>query len=440
MLRPSRARPVPSMLAAAGVLDTYRTLNRVLLAALVVAVVILVVAPWQQSVPGRGRVIAYAPVERQQSIDAPVFGRVVKWHVQEGELVDAGDLLADLADNDPEILERLERERASIQAQIEAAELSLTVTESRIDALEGVRAAATLHAALRRDMANDRRRAGQRELDAAKASLHAAELQLERQRNLHAKGLASTRELELADLHQTTASADVDRATASLEAAKREVKALVADRDKTAADALANIESARATRQQLRAAKAAAEGDLARIDMRLSQQANMRVVAPRAGAVLRVLAREGGEMLAPGDPIAILVPSTQAVAVELWIDGNDAPLVTPGRAVRLQFEGWPAVQFVGWPSVAIGTFPGRVAFVDAADDGTGHFRVVVVPDHPDDWPDSRYLRQGLRANGWILLDEVTLGFELWRQFNGFPPTLAPPGDGTQSGRAKEGKP
>jgi membrane fusion protein, adhesin transport system len=427
---------MPSMLAAAGVLDTYRTLNRILLATLVVGIVVLVVAPWQQSVPGHGRMIAYAPVERQQSIDAPVFGRVVKWHVQEGELVEAGDLLAELADNDPEILDRLERERASIEAQIEAAELSLTVTEGRIAALESVRAAAILNAALRRDMANDRRQAAQRGLDAAKASLQAAELQLKRQRTLHDKGLASTRELELAELQQATAAADVDRAVASLKAAEREVKALVADRDKTAADALANIESARATIQQLRATRAGAEGDLARIEMRLSQQANMRVIAPRAGALLRVLAREGGQMLAPGDPLATLVPSTQAVAVELWVDGNDAPLVTPGRTVRLQFEGWPAVQFVGWPSVAIGTFPGRVAFVDAADDGTGQFRVVVVPDDPSDWPDSRYLRQGLRANGWILLNEVTLGFELWRQFNGFPPSLDGPGDAPyQKGKA-----
>ena len=33
------------------------------------------------------------------------------------------------------------------------------------------------------------------------------------------------------------------------------------------------------------------------------------------------------------------------------------------------------------------------------------------------------LRQGARANGWILLNQVTIGFEIWRQVNGFPPTL-----------------
>ena len=93
--------------------------------------------------------------------------------------------------------------------------------------------------------------------------------------------------------------------------------------------------------------------------------------------------------------------------------------------MRLQFEGWPAVQFTGWPSVAVGTFPGEVAFVDMTDDGQGHFRVVVVPpkDEPHAWPDAAFLRQGVQANGWILLDTVRLGFELWRQWNGFPPAM-----------------
>ncbi len=121
------------------------------------------------------------------------------------------------------------------------------------------------------------------------------------------------------------------------------------------------------------------------------------------------------------------MPDTEQRAVEIWVDGNDAALISPGRSVRLQFEGWPAVQFTGWPSVAVGTFGGRVAFVDATDDGNGDFRAVVVPD-PDDepWPSSRFLRQGARANGWVLLERVSVGFELWRLLNGFPPKLGTP--------------
>jgi len=116
------------------------------------------------------------------------------------------------------------------------------------------------------------------------------------------------------------------------------------------------------------------------------------------------------------------VPYTDQDAVELFMAGNDLPLVEVGAEVRLQFEGWPAVQFVGWPSIAIGSFGGVVAAIDATDDGQGQFRILVrpAPDQPA-WPSGRHLRQGLRANGWVMLGQVPLWFELWRQLNGFPP-------------------
>ena len=133
-------------------------------------------------------------------------------------------------------------------------------------------------------------------------------------------------------------------------------------------------------------------------------------------------------------------------AVELYIDGVDASLITRDKAtgeyplVRLQFEGWPAVQFIGWPSVAVGTFGGRIAVIDATTASTGKFRVLVVPDQDDSaWPAPVRLRQGVRAKGWVLLDRVRLGWELWRQFNGFPPTLStPPADGATTTGEKSG--
>jgi hypothetical protein len=94
--------------------------------------------------------------------------------------------------------------------------------------------------------------------------------------------------------------------------------------------------------------------------------------------------------------------------------------------VRLQFEGWPAVQFVGWPSVAVGTFGGRVYLVDPTTNDRGQFRILVEPDPEDGpWPDQEYLRQGVRAQGWVLLNRVSVGWELWRNLNGFPPAREP---------------
>ena len=141
--------------------------------------------------------------------------------------------------------------------------------------------------------------------------------------------------------------------------------------------------------------------------------------------IVRLPVYERGQTVKEGDALFTIVPDSSEHAVELWISGNDTPLVTPGDHVRLQFEGWPALQFAGWPSVAVGTFGGQVVAVDATDDGTGKFRLQVRPD-PDDvpWPSERFLRQGVRANGWVMLSQVPLWYEVWRQLNGFPPVVA----------------
>ena len=76
------------------------------------------------------------------------------------------------------------------------------------------------------------------------------------------------------------------------------------------------------------------------------------------------------------------------------------------------------------PEVAVGTFGGEVAAIDPSDDGKGKFRIQVREAGEHSWPSDRYLRQGVRANGWVMLQRVALGYELWRQLNGFPPVVA----------------
>jgi membrane fusion protein, adhesin transport system len=120
------------------------------------------------------------------------------------------------------------------------------------------------------------------------------------------------------------------------------------------------------------------------------------------------------------------------------------------------------------PSAAVGTFGGKVEFVDRFDDGSGKFRIMVLPDerpfatpegpivdwlrkkltfpkvsqapNPHAWPGNAWLRQGVRAKGWIVLDRVSLGFEVWRQLNGFPPTVQrPESSNKDGGKADDGK-
>lgn len=403
-----------------------RALAIALIALVVVVVVSLVITPWQQTSQGAGRVIAYAPLDRQQMIEAPIEGRITGWHVREGSHVQAGERLADITDNDPLILDRLRAEKDAVQARLDAARARVSSVEDRAIAIAASRDNGVLAAAARAQMAIDRVRAAEQTVAAARAARDVSALNLERQHSLLEQGLTSTRSRELAELEATRTVTEVQRAEAALSAARGEASALRLDKNKVGTDATASLSDIEASRASALSEVAAAQGELARMDVRLSRQSAQVIVAPRDGTVLRLLASQGTEMVKTGDAVAIFVPDTADRAVELWVDGNDVPLVADDRHVRLQFEGWPALQFSGWPSVAVGTFGGKVAFVDATDDGKGKFRVVVVPDGNEPWPSARYLRQGVRANAWVLLGRVRLGYELWRQFNGFPPVVTNP--------------
>lgn len=309
----------------------FRNVAVLIIAVVCLFIVAVIVVPWVQTVQGVGRVIAYSPDERQQSITSPVDGQIRKWFVLEGTHVNKGDSIVDVADIDPDIMDRLERERSAQQVKLDAAQAALDTSRKNVD----------------------------------------------RQRSLVSSGLSSQRSAELAELEYAKYLSDVSSASA----------------------------------------------ELARIETRIARQASQAVVAPRDGIVQRIYAPQGGVMVKAGQELALIVPETANRAVELTVSGNDAPLLSVGRRVRVQFEGWPAVQFAGWPSVAVGTFGGVVTVIDPGAGVDGTVRIIVFPDEGQPWPDAPYLRQGVRVVGWVLLDSVRLGWELWRQFNGFPPSL-----------------
>ena len=401
---------------------------KVLIAVFLGFLIAALLAPWTQNIRGSGRVVAYSPDQRQQSIEATISGRISKWFVQEGTRVKKGDPIVELADNDARILDRLGAQRSAVELQRIAQAQRLTTLTSRVESLRRSRLAEINGAEASIAIAQQGVASVRQELTAAEAELETNQLNLSRQEDLRRDGLASQRDLELAELAARQSRAKVASAEATLRAAKNRLAQTRAAFRRVVASTDAEIENAQAGLRSAETEVASTNGGLARLEVDIARQEAQVIVAPVDGTILQVVGRLGGEQVSRGEVLAVLVPITEDRAVSLYVDGNDAALIQPGREVRLQFEGWPAVQFSGWPSVAVGTFGGRVAFVDPSDDGRGDFRIVVVPDPEDGpWPAASYLRQGVLAKGWILLNQVRLGFELWRQFNGFPPTTdAPP--------------
>lgn len=384
----------------------------------------LLVTPWQQNIHASGRVSAFAPLERQQTVEAPVGGRIVAWHAKEGAKVKAGEVLLEIADVDPRLLERLAGQRDAAVAKLAAKQDELNAYRLQLDNLQATRDLQVATAQYRLDVARQRARAAAEAIASARATLDAASLQRERLQRLLGDGLVSQREFELAERDGVVAGRGLNSAQASLEGALAEQRAAEAEIGRIRADAQARIDSAGAAANKTQSELEDGRSSLLKAEIDLSRQQSQSITAPRDGSVLRLLANPHSDLVRQGEPLLVLVPDRDVKAVELWVDGNDAALITPGRHARLQFEGWPALQFAGWPEVAVGTFGGSVAFVDASDDGKGKFRVLVIPDPADrEWPGERFLRQGVRVKAWILLNRVTMAYELWRQLNAFPPQL-----------------
>lgn len=388
--------------------------SRLLLIAFAVIVFVVAFAPWRQFVRGDGRVIAFDPLERRVNVESQVSGRIRKLLVFEGQQVKAGDVIAEVQDNDPDLLDRLRSQRDTAAGRV-------ALVQTRIEALDSQITQQNLAKGQALDSARQ-------SVSANQIASETAILDYKRVEILHEKGLTSRRDFEAAILRRDSTAAVLLSSEATLKRTENDFNAIIA--------------STTASRQSAASDMAKAQEELASFEIRLSQNMRQTVTAPRDGMILEVPTTDGS-YLKPGDLICVLIPNTEKRFVEVMVDGNDVALiqprkvengvVIPGSPARLVFEGWPAIQAIGWPQLAVGTYGGEVMFIDATDDGKGKFRVVIAPsedlvDRNDGkgpqkvpWPDGeRWLRQGVQANAWVMLDEVPLWFEIWRQINGFP--------------------
>jgi membrane fusion protein, adhesin transport system len=375
------------------------SVGKVIALLFVILIAALIFVPWQQNVTGGGKLTSFAPGVRPQTIESQINGRITSWRVNEGMNIRKGDTIGVLQDlnvnfMDNDFLERIEEVRnRTVGAQEFAIE---TAKQRTVQALQRLLAAEAA-------------------FDNARIEIQTARVRYKRAQDLQKEGLAAVRELETAQLNLQKGQADSIRAETNVEAGKRDVNA-------------ARFDENRVTQQ--------ADALIAEVELRLAN-ARQRggagvVIAPIDGVVVRVAAAGLGQTVKEGDMLAMIVPASSAndQAVEIMISSRDAAIVDVGRPVRLQFSGFPAfVLNPGWQNFSLNTFGGKVAVVDAVDDGDGYYRVLVVPDPTQPqgkWPSQQQLRQGTSATGWILLNDVPIGFEIWRQMNGFPPVLPTP--------------
>lgn len=460
----SAVRPTPrpelSAMQLARTPRSARWLARGVFAFVVLLVPVLLLAPWTQTVHGTGRALAFNPVQRTQFVVSPIEGRVRKWHVVEGDRVRAGQLLVDLVDNDPMILERLQEQETLALQRLTLADGRVNDQRSRLQFITDEREILLAEAGYRIEQAEAQLLVVRQELERAKADLVREELafrRAERLFNSKVGEVVSRDTVEEAQRKFELATAQVPLVEARIKLAEKTLQGAKAQRDATDKRTSAALQTEAAALKSAQSEQAAVRQQYNTIRTQVERQQNQRIHAPATGTVFRILANAeaGGQLVKAGERLAVLVPDVQqarplgpgdrrglaaaaggpavggvealtpggypGIVAELSIDGNDLPLVRVGDRALLQFEGWAAVQFAAYPEAAAGTFEGRVYLVDPTADGHGRFRILVEPAPGAAWPDEAFLRQGVRAQGWVLAQQVRLGYELWRLLNGFPP-------------------
>ncbi|HEX6892382.1 MAG TPA: HlyD family efflux transporter periplasmic adaptor subunit [Chryseolinea sp.] len=369
--------------------------------------------PWQQNIRGTGNVTALSPMNRPQSVEAIIGGRVQNWFVREGDFVRKGDTIVSIVEIkekyfDPQLLERLGQ-------QITAKENSLRYKSEKATAL--TRQITALQQTMQFKIEQTKSK-----LEAQKIIYQNAENQLKRNKKLYEDGnIALTKYQDFQYRFQSN--------QAEYQAMELELKRVRAEYEDKISKAESELRSTQSELYEGEAEIAKARNEYANTQIRSDKY---QIRAPQDGYVVKAMKAGIGETINEGEAICTIMPEASDLAVEMFVQAMDVPLISKGRKVRIQFDGWPAIQFSGWPSASVGTFGGIVRVIDYVNSKPGQFRILVVPDDTDEqWP--AQLRVGSGTKGWVMLDDVPVWYELWRQLNGFPPSLyAAPDEETQS--------
>ncbi|PJJ60091.1 HlyD family secretion protein [Hymenobacter chitinivorans] len=410
-----------------------RLLGRVLTAVGLIFVILLFL-PWRQTIEGTGSLTTLSPQDRPQTVQNAIAGRIEHWAVREGQLVQKGDTLLTISEIkdeyfDPNLPERLREQLAAKQGNVAANAAKIQATDQQIEALR-LTLNVQLDAARNRvTQARNTVRIDSADLVAVRNSFQVAQSRLARYEEGYKNGLFSLTDIETRRLKLQEDQAKVTaqrnkllNAQQSLANARIELSNLRAKYEQDLAKTLSDRSSAVSSRSSSEGEVAALRNKISNVEVRRGLYV---VRAPQTGYVVRTLKAGIGETIKEGESIATLQPDAPVLAVEMYVRAMDVPLIQRGRPVRLQFDGWPAIQFSGWPSAAVGTFGGTVTVIDVVSTTNGKYRLLVRPARHNEqdptWP--AQLRLGSGVYGWVILDSVPVWYEIWRQLNGFPPSL-----------------
>uniref|UniRef100_UPI0040474B09 HlyD family secretion protein n=1 Tax=Algoriphagus sp. TaxID=1872435 RepID=UPI0040474B09 len=389
---------------------------------------LLLFLPWTQNIRSKGFVTALRPDQRPQTIHSIIAGRIEKWYVAEGDYVAAGDTILRISEIKDEYFDSLLLPRTQQQVDVKTrAALSygdkVGALENQIEALEQNNILKLQQAQNYLTIASLKVQSDSMELVQAKVNFDIGKYQLERAEQLFKEGLISVVSLEGRRLKFQEVQAKLIGTENKFLSSKNEF--ITARIDLGAIDNEFKDKVAKAKSEMFTAMSSQfdAEATVAKLENQYSNYAQRSeyryILAPQNGFIAKAIQVGIGETVKEGAEIVNIVPANAELAVEMFVQPVDLPLIKPGNKVRFIFDGWPAIVFSGWPQLSNGTFGGVIIAIDQFAGPTNQYRVLVTEDPEEEgWPD--LLRMGSGADGIALFNDVPVWYELWRQLNGFP--------------------
>lgn len=399
-----------------------------------VFIFIFLFLPWTQNIRATGTVTALRQEDRPQEINTLIGGRIIQWKVKEGDVVQKGDTLVQLAEIkvdylDPQLVERTKE-------QLEAKEQTVSYYANKVQTTESQIGAMTSALSIKLNQLQNKMRQLQikaesdsMEWKAAENELAIATRQLARQKALLDSGLVSLTQYEQRNQAYQNALAKRMSAENKFLNTKQELGVLRLEVHATQQEYTEKMAKAEGDRFQSLSQIASGRGEIAKLQNQYASYSIRNgmyyIIAPQSGQVVRAAKAGIGEVVKEGEMLIHIVPDEIQYAVELYVRPVDLPLVNAGQKVQFLFDGFPAIVFSGWPQASYGIFTGQVAAVESSVSQNGKFKVLVTED-PDSRPWPRELKMGTGARGIALLKEVPVWYELWRNINSFPPDYYTP--------------
>ena len=394
------------------------------------AAAICMFLPWTQNVRARGGVTTLRQEQRPQELNSIIPGKIIKWYVKEGDFVKSGDTILQIGEVkddyfDPSLVERTGQQLDAKQLSVDYYKNKVTATQNQMGAIENVRSLKQLQLQNKIQQLKIKLQSDSAEVTATVNDFSIAAKQYKRQQAMYDSGLVSLTQLEQRNAVFQNAAAKKISAENKLANTKQDLDIATIEIDAVNQDYVEKISKAQGEQFQSMSQIAGGQGEVAKLQNQYSNY-NIRrgmyfITAPQNGQITKAKKAGIGEIIKEGEILVEIVPDKADYAVELYIAPVDLPLIAKQQKVQFLFDGFPAIVFSGWPNASYGTFTGKVAAIENAVSTNGKFRVLVTEDETakKKWPQE--LKVGTGAQGFALLKNVPVWYELWRNINGFPP-------------------